>query len=65
MAPWVNRILKGQKASYKLLEMLKEPSLSKAEILPPITDYSMSSASSKLHDGPAPGDSTCFDNTIA
>ncbi|KAI1948000.1 hypothetical protein LOZ12_002099 [Ophidiomyces ophidiicola] len=34
MAPSINRILKGQKASYKLLELLKPPSLHKAVVLP-------------------------------
>ncbi|KAI1908183.1 hypothetical protein LOZ65_006682 [Ophidiomyces ophidiicola] len=34
MASSINQILKGQKASYKLLELLKAPSLHKAVVLP-------------------------------
>ncbi|PGH13379.1 CMGC protein kinase [Helicocarpus griseus UAMH5409] len=34
MVPWADGVLKGQKASYKLLKTLKEPSLYKAAVLP-------------------------------
>ncbi|KAF3491895.1 uncharacterized protein GIQ15_01412 [Arthroderma uncinatum] len=48
MMTWMNRTLKGQKASYKLLEMLKEPSLYKAAVLPSSTDSSNPASTNKF-----------------